>query len=159
MKTQLQIIQNALTNHTAYSFAQEKLSDVKKMFLERSEDYYQHMHQTYSGAENPTIEECEKNAIRQFIFEYGQCCELFTGWQRNGSLFILDRKNRFVLFLYKKDEERHSAVTHYNPLNYDCFEWSMSTKRFFEGLENGEFDLSANENEIIKECDLLIAGL
>jgi len=158
MQTQLQIIKEVLKNHTAFSFAEEKLSAIKKGVSERNENYYDYMYQVFSGAVNPTIEECEENANRQFVSEYGKCCELLTGWQKNGSLFILDRKNKFVLFLYKKDEEKHSAVTHYNPTNYDCFEWGMSNKRFFEGLANGEFDLSGNENDIIKECDLLIAG-
>jgi hypothetical protein len=158
MQTQLQIIKDVLTNYTAFSFADEKLSAVKKGVSKRNENYYEYMSQVFSGAENPTIDECEETAKREFIAEYGKCCDLYSYWQKNGKLFILDRKNKFVLFLYKKDEERHIAVTHYNPLNYDCFEWGMSNKEFFEGLENGDFDLSADENDIIKECDLLIAG-
>ena len=92
MQTQLQIIKDVLTNHTAYSFADEKLSAVKKAVSKRNENYYEYMYQVFSGAENPTIE------------------------------------------------------------------WGMSNKRFFEGLGNGDFDLSANEADIIKECDRLIAG-
>jgi hypothetical protein len=156
MQTQLQIIKDVLTNHTAYSFADEKLSAVKKGVSERNENYYEYMYQVFSGAKNPTIEECEENANRQFISEYGKCRELLTGWQKNGSLFILDRKNKIVLFLYKKDKERHSAVSHYNPTNYDCLEWAMSNNRFFAGLENGEFVLSKDEDELIKMCDFLI---
>ena len=151
----LEQIEFTLKNYTAITFAETKLQAERDA---PNRDYYTYMRNCYSGIDNPTIEECEENAKRQFIAEYGKCCEVYAGFLKNGKVFILSRKEKFVLFLYKKDNDRHSAVTHYNPINYDCFEWSMSNKRFFEGLENGEFDLSANENDIIKECDLLIAG-
>ena len=156
MDTQLKLIIDVLKNKTAFSFADEKLSQVKKGVLERKENYYDYMYQVFSGSENPTLDECEINAKAQYVSEYARCCDLFTGWIKNGSIFILDRRNKFVLFLYQKDNIRHKAITNYNPLNYDCYEWSMPNKQFFKGLETGEFDLSKNENDIINECNKLI---
>ena len=155
MQTQLEIIRDILKNYTAFSFAEKKLQAERDS---PNRDYFTYMRNSYSGKDNPTIEECEENAKRQFISEYSKCCQLLTGWQFNGSVFILDRRNKFVLFLYHKDNSAHKAVTHYNPLEYDCYEWGMSNERFFEGLKKGEFDLSTNENELIKECDVLITG-
>lgn len=153
---QLQIIKKLLTSDTAISFADKKLSAVKEGVKKRNENYFEYMYQVFSGAEHPTIQECEANAISQFIAEYGQCCKMYAGWHKSGCLFILDRENLFVLFVSKIDGLRHTAVTHYNPLKYDCYEWSMSNNEFFEGMKNGRYDLSANEATLIKECDLLI---
>jgi len=149
----LEQIEFTLKNYSAITFAETKLKAEKDA---PNRDYYTYMRNCYSGKDNPTIEECEENAMRQFIAEYGKCCEIYAGWLKNGKIFILSRKEKFVLFLYKKDDNSHSAVTHYNPLNVDCFEWGMSNKYFFEGLEKYEYDLSIDEQLMIKECDELI---
>ena len=57
--------------------------------------------------------------------------------------------------LYKVDDISHLAITHYNPLNVDCIEQSVSNNQFFKELES-RFEISANEEMLIKECDELI---
>jgi hypothetical protein len=147
---QLNQIIKTLRNYTAFSFAKNKLD-----ILRRDKNYQEMMKQCYSGKDNPTIEECEENAIRTFIYEYAKMCEIYAGWLKNGKVFILDKRDRFILALYKVDDIAHKAITHYNPLNVDCIEHSISNKHFFEQL-NIRFDISTNEELLIKECDFLI---
>jgi len=149
MKQLNQIIET-LKEHTAISYADEKLQN-----LRRQEDYQEIMKQCYSGKDNPTIDECWENATVAFVSEYQKMSEIYAGWLKNGKVFILDKRDRFVLALYKVDDIAHKAITHYNPMNVDCIEQSISNKHFFEQL-NVRFDISTNEELLIEECDLLI---
>jgi hypothetical protein len=147
---QLNQIIKTLREETAFSFAEKKLE-----ILRGQKDYEETMKKCYSGKDNPTIEECEENAIRTFVSEYAKMCEIYSGWIKNGKVFILDKRDRFVLALYKVDDIAHKAISHYNPLNIDCIEQSTSNKHFFEQL-NIRFDISADEEMLIKECDELV---
>lgn len=141
-----------ITNYSAITFAETKLKCERD---DNHKDYYAHMRSCYSGEENPTIEKCEQNALLQFIREYSKCCEVYAGWVANGKVFILDRRDNVVLFLYKKDDISHSALVHYNPLNIDLIEQSCPNNHFFKEVEAGRYDISINETLIIKECDQL----
>lgn len=147
---QLNQIIKTLREETAFSFAEKKLE-----ILRSQKDYEETMKQCYSGKDNPTIEECVQNAIRTFVSEYQKMCEIYSGWLKNGSVFILDKRDRFVLALYKVDDIAHTAIAHYNPMNVDCIEQSTSNKHFFEQL-NARFDISTDENLLIEECDELV---
>ena len=142
--TGLKKIIKTLRDYTAFSFAENKLDN-----LRRDVNYQEMMKQCYSGKDNPTIEECEENAIRTFIYEYSKMCEVYAGWLKNGKVFILDKRDRFILAVYKVDDTSHLAITHYNPLNVDCIEQSVSNNQFFKELEN-RFEISANEEMLIK---------
>lgn len=156
MKNKIEYINKLLKTHTAFSFAEEKLSDIKKGCIERKEDYRDYMYDVFSGSVNPIIKECEQNAIHQFVLEYAKLCQVLIGFLVNGSVFILDRKNKFVSFLYEHRKGMYSAMTYYNPTNYDCLEWCNEEEVFIGKIQSEEFILSKNENDIIKECDLLI---
>ncbi len=147
---QLNQIIKTLREETAFSFAEKKLE-----ILRSKKDYEETMKQYYSGKDNPTIEECEENALRTFISEYAKMCEIYSGWLKNGKVFILDKRDKFILALYKVDDIAHKAITHYNPLNVDCVEQSTSNNQFFKELEI-RFEISADEELLIKECDELV---
>ena len=147
---QLNRIIKTLRDYTAFSFAETKLDN-----LRREENYQEMMKQCYSGKDNPTIEECEENALRTFVYEYAKMCEIYAGWLKNGKVFILDKRDKFILALYKVDDIAHLAISHYNPLNVDCIEQSVSNNHFFKELEN-RFEISADEEMLIKECDELV---
>lgn len=148
--TELKRIIKTLRDYTAFSFAETKLDN-----LRCEENYQEMMKQYYSGKDNPTIEECEENAIRTFVSEYAKMCEIYAGWLKNGKVFILDKRDKFILALYKVDDIAHSAIANYNPLNVDCIEQSVSNNQFFKELEN-RFEISADEEMLIKECDELV---
>lgn len=148
--TELKRIIKTLRDYTAFSFAENKLDN-----LRREENYQEMMKQCYSGNDNPTIKECEENAIRTFVSEYSKMCEIYLGWLKNGKVFILDKRDKFILALYKVDDISHSAIANYNPLNVDCIEQSVSNNQFFKELEN-RFEISADEEMLIKECDELV---
>lgn len=148
----LEKIEFTLKNYSAITFAETKLQAERD---NQNRDYYTYMRNRYSGKDNPTIEECEQNAFIQFVNEYKKCCEIYSGWVSNGKVFILDRRDKLVLFLYKKDDVAHSSVVHYNPLNVDLIEQSCSNNHFWREFENGRYDISGNEDLIIKECDEL----
>lgn len=148
--TELTRIIKILREETAFSFADKKLYNLK-----RNENYEEIMRDCYSGKENPTIQECEENAFTTFVFEYAKMCEIYTGWVKNGKVFILDKRDNFVLALYKVDDIAHKAITNYNPLNVDCIEQAISNKQFFKELES-RFEISTDEETLIKECNLLI---
>jgi len=139
-----------LKKETAFSFAETKLDN-----LRREENYQEMMKQCYSGNDNPTIKECEENAIRTFVSEYAKMCEIYAGWLKNGKVFILDKRDKFILALYKVDDIAQLAITHYNPLNVDCIEQSVSNNQFFKELEV-RFEISTDEKLLIKECDELV---
>jgi hypothetical protein len=147
---QLNQIIKTLREETAFSFSENKLE-----ILRSKKDYREIMKQYYSGKDNPTIQECEENALRTFISEYAKMCEIYAGWIKNGKVFILDKRDHFILALYKVDDITHKAISHYNPLNIDCIEQSTSNKHFFEQL-NIRFDISTDEELLIKECDELV---
>lgn len=145
-----------LKEYSAIDFAQIKIDAIRRV---NKLNYYQVMKDLFSGKEDPTLEECEQNAFRQYLNEYKNCCEVYLGWMDNGRVFILDKGEKLVLALYKKDEFGHSAIVHYNPLKVDLIEKSIPIKTFQKGFESGRYDLSTNEDWIVKECDNLISKL
>jgi len=148
--TELKRIIKTLKEETAFSFAEKKLK-----ILKGQKDYSEMMKQCYSGKDNPKIEECEENAIRTFVSEYAKMCEIYAGWLKNGKVFILDKRDKLILALYKVDDISHSAIANYNPFNVDCIEQSVSNNQFFKELES-RFEISADEEMLIKECDELV---
>lgn len=139
-----------LKTHTAFSFAESKLNNIKKQ-----EYYTSIMRDSYSGKDNPSIEECEENAVRSFIDDYIKMCEIYSGFIENGKLFILDKRDKFVLALYSNDGKSNKSITHYNPINVNCIEQSIPTSNFFLELGN-RYEISKDEESLIKECDILI---
>jgi len=148
---ELNRIIKVLTEESAISFAEKKLKKLREEI-----NYQEILKQCYSGKDNPTIDECIENAIATFISEYKKMCEIYSGWLKNGKVFILDKRDKFVLALYKVDDIAHKAISHYNPSNVDCIEQSVSNNQFFKELEN-RFEISTDEELLIKECDELLA--
>lgn len=112
------------------------------------------MKDVFSGKDNPSIDECEKAAYCQYVSEYAECCNIYKGWIENGYLFILDRRDRVVSFLYKKDDTHHGAVVHFNPFSVDLIEYTHRNDLFFSELGK-RFELSKNEMELMDECSNL----
>lgn len=142
-----------IRKYSAGGFAELKLSQIKE---KQKDGYFDYMKDVFSGKDNPTIEECELNAYFQFLNEYKKCVEIYTGWHSIGRVFILDTKDCIVLALYKLEDSSHKAYVHYNPLNVDLIEWSFLNEKFFDLVSLGRFELSCEEEGMIKQCDELI---
>lgn len=176
---QLDVITEIITNYTPFSYAEKMLEKEKANFSltimngisgeikhVRPDDYYEYMRQTWHWEEKPPLEECIEKSRMSKLEAYANAIKMYTGWVKNGKLFVLNRKEKFVSFLYEVVKDGNnldskpqtvSLHAHYNPLNVDCFEESMSHKYLFDQVVNGgHYDISTDENRMITECDLLI---
>ncbi len=177
--TSLDTIKKITTYQSARDYAFARLGEEKKncslttMNAASGEvkntkpEYYEYMRQTWHWEKNPTLEACIDNSITSKMLEYAEMVKLYAGWIKNGRLFVLNKKGKYVSFLYEVkrefaflDSKPISAMlyTHYNPLNVDCIEESVKHEYLFDGIMSDTYDISVYEEEMIKACDLLIKG-
>lgn len=151
--TSLSAIKQIISTKTAFQYADEML----KLEKENSKDYYESMRAMWSGKDNPTLEECIEASRMSKLNRYAEAIKLYTGWISNGKVFVLDKEDKIVYFLYNK---RSDGVTelynHFNPLNVDRISEHVNSKCLSEYIVTGKYDVSADEEAIIGECLNLI---
>lgn len=150
-------------NKTEEEYVNESLNEIKERYLQYPEVYYDFMRDMFSGKDNPTIEECEANAKRQFAKNHQQYVNMLLGFKENGELFYLDRKEKVVYFMFNKRKGITAgrylglqAFVHYNPTNVDVIELAINDEAFFEGIENRRYNVSTDDGRLIEELHLLI---
>jgi len=178
MNLQLNNIKDIITKFTATQYAEMMVQQEKENFClttfntstgevkEEKPEYYEYMRQTWHWEEKPSLEACIESSYISKLNQYAEAVKMYTGWVKNGKLFILNKEEKFVSFLFGvvKDgcnlnskpvlAELH---THYNPLNVDCLEESVSHEHIFNQLfGDGKYDISTDEHQLIGECELLI---
>ncbi len=186
MKNQreLDAIKDIITKHTAIEYAdlmieKERSKGENDMLIYNSKTgaystevvpYKEYM-QNYWGNSKDTLEKCVQNSYVSKLNRYSKCIELYSGWIDNGKLFVLHKREKLITFLYKveKDSFKLNAkpknallYIHYNPLDVDFIETSVRHEYLFNGLVDDiwseEYDISADEEMIIKELEKIIDG-
>ncbi len=188
--THLDIIKGTLTNFTAFQYAQT-LVDIEKekctvltfnaqtgVTKPEKLSYYEYLDASYGLGKNEPIELLIERNFDSALKEYERMLEQYTGFNKHGKVFILNKKEKFVSFLYdvyiilpeggrasrlskepKKGESKRVTIhIHYNPLNVDCIEDHMGHDDLFGRVMNGtgDYGISLDEESLIKECDELI---
>lgn len=179
MELQLNNIKDIITNFTATQYAEMMVQKEKENFClttintstgavkEEKPEYYEYMRQTWHWEEKPSLEACIESSYISKLNQYAEAVKMYTGWVRNGKLFVLNKEEKFVSFLFgvvkdgdNLDSKPVSArlYTHYNPLNVDCIEESIAHEHIFNQLfgDNSKYDISTDEHQLIGECELLI---
>lgn len=177
MKTELEQIKDIISTFNAFEYAEilvqteKKHSSVTQLNIKTNKskavvlDYEDYMKQVWSTKKEVALEECIEASRNSKLNEYAKLIQMYTGWIQNGRLFVLNKAEKFVSFIYeiKKDGYTLNAKpktvickTHYNPLNVDCIEENISAKHLSETIINGGYEISKDEKYLIKECDKLI---
>ncbi len=133
------------------------------------------MTQYWGSGKNPTFEQSVEASRRSKLDQYAKDISMYTGWVKNGKIFVLNKKEKFVSFLYEITRAGHSLDskpktislrTHYNPRNVDCVEQHIWAKRFpidasfkVSPMTNDEYEISTDEKKLIKQCDKLIGKM
>ncbi len=178
-QTSLTRIKEIISTQTAVQYANSRLNhEAENCYLttmnastgeikETESTYYEYMRQTWHWEENPPINACIENSMISKLNEYAEMVNIYAGWIKNGKLFVLNKKEKFVSFLYEVKKDGYSLdakpisanlYTHYNPLNVDCIEESVNHSHLFDGIMSDTYVISVYEDEMIKVCDLLISG-
>ena len=172
METGLQYITEVLDKLSAFEFAESRLNQEKEhttitmlntesgIVSSNKVSYEDYMKGTWSNKESATLEECIEESRMSALDEYAEMVDLHTGFIRNGRVFVLDKTDKIVFFLYDQHEDKGqkwaSLYTHYNPKNIDCIETMVNSKYLFEDMEKDKYEISQDEGWIIKECHKLI---
>jgi hypothetical protein len=178
MKTQLKYIEEIITNYSAVKYAEIMLEKEKENFTlleyntqigktkETKPSYYEYMKQMWHWKDNPPIEECVEASRLSKLNKYAEMVQMYSGWIKNGRLFVLNKKEGFVSFLYKLEKEGYTLNskirtvvirTNYNPKGVDCIEDNINPKYFSEMISDEHYDISKNEKELNDLCDQLCA--
>lgn len=174
MKTELQNIEEIITIYTATEYADMMVKKEKENFAlstfnsktcevkETNPSYYEYMKQMWHWEENPTLEECVQASRLSKLNQYAEAIEMYSGWVENGKIFVLNKKEGFVSFVFKLEKEDYTLNskiktvrirTNYNPKNVDCIEESISPEYFNERICDEYYDISKNEKELNILCD------
>jgi hypothetical protein len=153
--TPLDYIRTTVKTKSAVEYAFEKVIQCVLF----GEDYMRDM---YGGAKNEALEQLKQKCYLDHIKGYSDMCLKFVGFETNGSLFVLDKREKFVCFIYDIREHENGQTSadmyiHYNPLKVDIIEQSVPSKFIFDDFEN--WSISKDEQSIIKECDELISNV
>lgn len=174
--TELQRIETIITNYTATEYADMMIQREKENFsltvLDTNTntikqvdcDYYEYMRQMWHWEENPPLEKCIENSYISKLQDYAELTSTYAGFIKNGRLFVLNKKEKFVSFLYNttKDSARLSAKpknielkTNYNPNKVDCISETLKASYFDKLIQNGDFIVSKDGKELNELCDKL----
>jgi len=144
----MDLIKYTLAIENAESYSIKKMVEtLKNMNATQFIDFF--------GFENSSLEECEINALKQFREEFYKMEKILEGFFNNGQMYILHKRDLFVIAIYEINEKSYKGIVHYNPLNVDCIEISIPRNQFENQFEK-MLDVSNNENLIIEECNELI---
>ncbi len=186
MKNQreLDAIKDIITKHTAIEYAdlmiekeRSKGTNSVLTYNSKTGEYknemvpYEEYMQGYWGGSKDTLEKCVQNSYVSKLNQYSKCVELYSGWIKNGGLFVLHKREKLITFLYKIEKDGYSLdakpknsllYIHYNPLNVDFIETSVRHEYLFNVLTDDiwdeDYDISADEELIIKELEKIIDG-
>lgn len=177
MELQLHIIKNLISTYTAFEYAEMMLEKEKDNYYvltfnsvtgttkESKPDYYTYMRNTWHYKEDASLESCIENSMISKLNDYAKYVSIYSGWIKHGRLFILNKKEKFVSFLYGIENENSNLnakpklallYTHYNPLNVDCISESIKHEYLLNEILGSDYDISIDEQEMIGLCELLI---
>ncbi len=172
----LEAIKTIISTYSADEYAQqciekEKASSIlstintaTNQIVDIEVSYYEYMKQTWSGKDNPTLEECIQASYSSKLEYYAQAVLMYVGFLKNGKVFVLDKEDKVIYFIYKKEQPHGTALSwtnlfiHYDPLGKDIIEESVQTERLFSEHEKGRYDFSCDQKRLINELDELIAS-
>jgi len=166
-KNKLQEIEEIITTYTAMDFAQllldrEQESTTITVFNNRSGirtekvSYVEYMKHTWGSQDDNDIDVLICRSRDSKLKEYAKYIQLYTGFNKQGKVFVLNKEDKIVSFLYAEEGKIAKLYTHYNPLEIDCIESSCSSEYLFRKMMVNLYDFSKSESEMIKECDRLI---
>jgi hypothetical protein len=176
METYLDNINKIINTYTAAQYAAVQLKLEKKNYSLHVFNYktgeikvekpsYDEYMITYWGSpKSNTLEKCIEGSRMSALNDYAEKIKMYTGWVKNGKVFVLNRKDRYVSFLYEiKDTGTLGRIpiyvslkTNYNPKDVDSISDHMPHSTFKEKIDDGEYEISQDEKYLIKECDKLI---
>lgn len=172
----LQHIQWILDSYSAFEYAEIRLEQERNNFSlctmntstgevkETKPEYYEYMKQTWHYKDSPPLEECIENSRNSKLMEYAKMLKMWTGFIENGKLFVLNKKEKFVSFIYEIEKDGIGlsakpisviAKTHYNPKKVDCIEDVFNAKYLSSEIEKELYDISKDEKALINECNVL----
>lgn len=117
MQTELKYIEEIITNYTATEYADMMLKKESENFTlttynsktgemkETKPSYHEYMRQTWHYNISATLEECIESSRISKLNQYAEFITMYSGWIKNGRLFVLNKKEGFVSFLYKLEKE------------------------------------------------------
>lgn len=170
MKTVLEEIQYILLHYTAIEYANMMLKREKEAstltvwdkgnVYQKKVPYEKFMQETW-GTGNMTMKALIERSKDAKLNQYAGYIDLLTGFNKSGKVFVLNKKEKVVSFLYgeynnNEDKKFAKLHVHYNPLNVEYIFQHISSDYLFKNMENEEYDMSQMEGHIIKECDSLI---
>jgi hypothetical protein len=147
---ELDKILEIISNDSAMSFAE------RIMQLESQEKNYEAKMRTMWGNDTEPLENCIERSKISYLRRYAEAVKLYTGFLQNGKVFVLDKEYKQIFFLHKSDKHVAGLYNHYNPLNVDCIETGISAKYFSGGVENGRYDVSQSDDDLIEELEALM---
>ncbi len=179
MQGTLKQIRDIITHKSAIQYAEEMLLEEKnncvvatfnantRSVTEEQVPYLEYM-LTQWGKPGDLLTACIERSRISKLERYAEYVRLYSGFYKNGGLFVLNKKEKFVSFLYETKEKHHSFSAynepcktfemlrlhiHYNPLNVDCIDETIK-KDLLDRTD--QYGYSSDEEDIIRECDYLI---
>lgn len=139
---------------TEAQYAHGALDEIRRHHGQNTGVYMDFLHDMFSG---DTIEEAEQVALDQFRKTHQEYVKILKGFETNGKIYYLDRKEKVLFALYEKFKVKDGktgysrAITHYNPQGVDVIEQTLSDEVFFDNIESGIYNVSTDEEALISE--------
>lgn len=147
MHKELHFIEETLKHHSAQSYYRQLYDRAEEKYSDKINHYLQ----TAFGDGNTGTKTCMDRFKTSSYNRYAEMIKLYNGWIKNGRVFILDKEQRHIYFLYKSDNLTANIYTHYNPFNYDCIEAGIKASHFNTEIRNERYDISQDDELLIKE--------
>lgn len=165
----LQYFKEVIEGQSAIEFAEDMLESEKQASIltqlntstgkitEKQVPYEEYMKQSW-GTEGDTLEKCIERSKISKLNDYAEIVNYYAGFLENGKVFVLNKKEKYVCFLYAVDKEENESYlyVHYNPLNVDIMSEIVDSDYLFKDIGLDMFDISTDENRMIDECNKLI---
>lgn len=176
----IQQIEKILNDYTTFSYAYMLLEQEKNQIkhhvtifdgnssYEEEVSYEDYMRINWGCKNDDILFDCRERSRMSKMNEYRDLLDKYCGWVKHGRIYVLNKKEMFVSFLFGEVPEtnlldnmsglgkRLQLCTHYNPLKVDCIEQTVKPTIVHDSKK---YKLSTIEKELVEECEKLISNL
>jgi hypothetical protein len=151
MENTIDRVRRILNDYSAQSWFRAKFDNAEQKQGVKFDEWLQIMYGSGKTGKQTCIDRFKLSCYN----EYADMIKKYTGFIENGKVFVLDKDQKHIYFLYKSDKQTANIYTHHNPFNYDCIEAGIKAEWFNKEVISEKYIISIDEDYLITELNKL----
>lgn len=149
MENTLDRMRRILTDYSAQGWFVIRFDIAEQKHSDRFDEWLQTMYGNGKTGRQTCIDRMRVSCYN----EYAEMIKRYNGFIENGKVFVLDKEQKHIYFLYKSDKQTANIYSHHNPFNYDCIEAGIKAEWFNKDVISEKYIISLDEDYLITELN------